>query len=137
MLLRWTKAIAVSGFWMATRLDWRDCIARYYDTAWMIVNLCRPSKHATAVVISKRNLSCSECVMRYSPLGTCGQPNDTFVPSHTNRIATMGCWCFTEIANIVEAKDCWARAYGEDIGWPDEIRPHKQNGIEGVEIPAE
>ena len=123
--MKWLHSSLISAFWMAVRLDFRECLSKYSIFGRNILNLCAGIE-AEDSTIQSRNLECHRCDIYHAKLGTCGIPGDVFLDPQTGKIQSFGCWCHVESANRIEAKDCWARANGLDLGWPDAIRPRHQ-----------
>lgn len=45
---------------------------------------------------------------------------------------TLGCWCYLPVAVRLPEKDCYLREQGYDAsGWPDHLRPHESNALDG------
>lgn len=125
--MKFLKSSLLSAYFMAVRLDFRECLWRYFWFLRTILNSVVGRDNPAPGTVISRNLSCRGCSMFYAKLGTCGKPGDTYKNLHTRRIESFGCWCFTEFSNRFASKDCWARARGLEIGWSDELRPPEEH----------
>ena len=120
------KSSLLSAYFMVVRLDFRECLWGYLGFVKGLLKWALRIGAVDPVMVSKRNASCRSCSMFDDLTGTCGTPGDTYKNPHTKRMESFGCWCFTEFSNRFASKDCWARAHGLEIGWPDELRPPEE-----------
>lgn len=67
--------------------------------------------------------ACNGCSLYSKHYETCGTPGESFEDPATEKLESLGCWCIMREAARLPKKDCWARARGLDIGWPDNLRP--------------
>lgn len=129
MKFRLIKAIAVSGMWMALRLDFRDCLTGLFGIAKFTALALLGKDRAPTGLESMRNTACRGCQMFDINYGTCGIPGDVYENPHTGKIEAFGCWCVTEVANKSLSKDCWGRVHDdyfpERIGWDEKLRPRQ------------
>ena len=83
---------------------------------------------ARAIVTRRSDLSekrlehcLSQCEFADNLIGTCGYVGELWQSPDGPQPA--GCWCLLDQAAKLKHKDCWARANGLAVGWPDELRP--------------
>lgn len=125
------KSSLLSAWFMAVRLDFRECLWGYIGFVKGMAKWALRIGAADPSTVARRNASCRCCPMFDGKRGTCGKLGETFIypNSFTNRkrVVSFGCWCFVEFSNRFASKDCWARAHGLEIGWPDELRPPEEH----------
>lgn len=121
------KSILYSLFQTLLRLDIRDSIPGMFTAAHGIVRaLWHDGEHPELKAL--RDLTCQRCPMYSEKWETCGVPGEvqeeiTAPDGFYYRPKKIGCWCYLPLANNDPEKDCWARAKGLEVGWPDELRP--------------
>lgn len=115
------KSILFSLLMTALVLDWRDALADIWRAAWAIVRSLWASRQAPNRERAILRLAhCHNCPFYDAPWQTCGTPGEMHDIDTRMKI---GCWCYLPLATFDPTKDCYARANGLDVGWPDVLRP--------------
>lgn len=117
----WASAAALAFWRMAYDLSARDAIPRLWFAALLICKFFLLRRDT--VLGGKRSECCGGCPMFHAEHQTCGVIGDLWIDPELNREVPFGCWCFLPAATQIPSKDCWARAQGLEIGWPDKLRP--------------